>query len=387
MPQRCGKKRRVNNSEAFQPLKDPARKQVESEIDETIRHYNLNSDDTVSLTEDGLIWGDQQPGFSAEDLQSTGWFKGKTGLFLTEDNESLPIFGPAGDIEKVWARTTAKDPVSKREGPAGSRIVLTKDNFGSRASGLGGSGFYVCEAIDIVAGSLTCEKELKTSSCLSRANFATDGSRIYLTERGNIQAYFGLGEASEAVSISSELKSGIGIKSDHTLLIGREMVRIVAGLGNFEGGERLVNGNDTFRPRIEIAANNAEIVEPAVLGHKLKKEFGYIKDEFLKVFQKIQDIESKLLAHKYALASDFHQGAGLGAITTFPDPQLIANAMEGLVSPKDGALNATRGNVIDAMKQEIHHLGANGISVMEGGNFINPTDDSGYLSNTVFIGK
>jgi len=387
MPQRCGKKRRVNNAEAFQPLKDPARKQVEKKIDDQINFYELNADDSVNITSEGLRWGNQQAGFDPEELQKHGWWSGKTGLFLTEDDESLPSFGPAGEIEEIWSRTVSKDPITKKEGPAGARIVLTKDNFGSRASGLGGAGFYVCEAIDIVAGSLTCEKELKTSSCVSRANFATDGSRIYLTERGNIQAYFGLGEASDAVSISSELKSGIGIKSDHTLIIGRELVRIVAGLGNFEGGERLVNGNEVVRPRIEIAANGAEIVEPAVLGYKLHQQFDYIKEEFLKVFQKIQDIESKLLGHKYALAAHFHTGAGLGAITTFPDPQLIANAMQGLVSPNDGYLNATRGNVIDVMKQEAHNMELNGISVMEGGAFINSTDRAGLLSNTVFIGK
>ena len=321
-----------------------------------------------------------------EELTKSGFWKGTTGIFLTEDSESLPVFGPVGAVEQVWARTTSTDPKSKKGGPAGARIVLTKDNYGSRATGLGGAGFYVCEAIDIVAGSLTCEQELKTASCQSRANFATDGARIYLTERGDIQSYFALGEPSQAVSISSDLKSGIGIKADHTLIIGRELVRITAGKGAFDGGERLVNGNNEPIPRIEIGAATDPDSQPAVLGHNLEKKLGYIKDEFLKVFQKIQDIELKILQNKYALAAHFHQGAGLGAITTFPDTQLISEAMEGLMKPDGGYLNATRSNVIDSMKQEINTYGSEGIPLMEGGKFINPDESTKILSNTVYIG-
>ena len=81
----------------------------------------------------------------------------RVGIFLTEDNEKLPVFAPIGEAEKVISRKKTR----KRH--SGARIVLTKDNFGSRATGLGGAGGTKCEAIDIVAGSLSSEDRVLTS--------------------------------------------------------------------------------------------------------------------------------------------------------------------------------------------------------------------------------
>ena len=67
----------------------------------------------------------------------------------------------------------------------------------------GGAGATKCEAIDIVAGSLSSAKT-KTGKTQSRANFAEDGARIYLTERGDVNAYFATAKSDGAgVSASS----------------------------------------------------------------------------------------------------------------------------------------------------------------------------------------
>ena len=108
-----------------------------------------------------------------------------TGLFLTKRKEKMPVFHPVGSCEKVISRNRSALGLH-----SGSRIVLTKDNHGHRATGLGGAGATKCEAIDIVAGSLSCAKEIKDDKTQSRANFAEDGARIYLTERGDINSYF-----------------------------------------------------------------------------------------------------------------------------------------------------------------------------------------------------
>ena len=187
----------------------------------------------------------------------------QTGVFLNDDPEKLPAFGPVAPIEKVFSR---RDDGSK---PRGARIVLTKDNYGSRATGVGGKGGTMCEAIDIVAGALSCEEQVAVDTTESRANFISDGARIYLTERGDIQNYFCLGDGADAVSISSELKSGIGIKADHTLVIGRERVRIVVGLSNAHGTEKMVNLNSDVNPRIELGRVNDKNAQPAVLGNNL----------------------------------------------------------------------------------------------------------------------
>jgi hypothetical protein len=388
MALRCGKKRKLNSRDAYSQLKDADREKLEKSIDEKINEFAINADGDVFLD------GESQTFASDEELLQSGFWQGKTGLFLTKDNESLPVFGPVGEIEKVWARTTCFEGKGGAGGDAGARIVLTKDNYGSRATGMGGKGFYMCEAIDIVAGSLSCEKTLKTGECRSRANFATDASRIYLTERGDIQNYFGLGEASKAVSISSDLKSGIGLKADHTLIIGRELVRIVAGLGHFEGGERLVNQQDYekgVRPRIEIAAVGDSGAQPAVLGNALTQVLDQVKDEFINVYQKIWELEQKLIQYKYSLAFHVHSGAGIGAIQTFPDPAIVSEAMQSLAKPESGFLDVTRREVTDAMNQELKNYAWKGIQgeKEEGyvGNYLNPPKISALLSNTVHIGR
>jgi len=348
---RCGKKKVLNSSGAYSQMKDPKRLELESKISATLIEQLI-------------------PRWS--------------GIYLSDEKESLPIFGPVADCEKIISRRKSTNVLTGEAGHAGSRIVFTKDNYGHRGTGCGGSGMTMCEAIDIVAGSLSCEKELKTSSCRSRANFITDGARIYLTERGDIQNYFALGEASSATSISSELKSGIGIKADHTLIIGRELVRIVAGLAQgVEGGARLVNQNEIPKPRIEIAASDDSNAQPAVLGDSLIDHLESIKDEFMKVYEKIQGIESQLIENKYLLATHFHSGAGIGYIQTFPDPVIVSDAMSSL----GGYLNNTREKIIDTFNRELIDLKAMGMrDHAKRMKILAPSAGLGILSNTVFIG-
>ena len=93
----------VNFKEAYNALLHKNRKDIEESIDEKINEIPAN-----------------------------------TGLFLTDDNEKLPIYGPVGACEKIISR---KSVLGRH---AGARIVMTKDNFGARASGLGGAGGSKC---------------------------------------------------------------------------------------------------------------------------------------------------------------------------------------------------------------------------------------------------
>lgn len=239
------------------------------------------------------------------------------GLYLTKDIEDLPIFGPKGDVEVIMARK------STEKGPAGSRIVLTKDNCGSRGTGNGGAGGTMCEAIDIVAGSLSCERMLKNSKTLSRANFSSDGARIYLTERGNIQKYFGLGKGSGDVSMSSVGKSGIGIKSDHTMVMGRERVRVLVGLANSNGGERMVTQQKPSSPKIELARANSSDSQPAVVGDALVDYLKKIRNEIRDLRQIHMDLEKKLMEYTIAMATHTHTGFGLGVVQCIPSFEAI----------------------------------------------------------------
>lgn len=299
-----------------------------------------------------------------------------TGIFLTKRKEKMPVFHPVGSCERVISRNTSALGLH-----SGARIVLTKDNHGHRATGLGGAGATKCEAIDIVAGSLSCAKEIKDDKTQSRANFAEDGARIYLTERGDINSYFATAASTTSkVHHSSLMKSGIGIKADHTLVIGRERVRILAGVSKYDGGERLVTGPDVAKPVIEIGATSAEVHHPAVLGNNLVKYLKKVNEQMNKINAKITNLEIKFLEYKFAMALHQHQGAGVGAIVTFPDP--VQAGAEFMQEVPDTINNITK-TVTDQYNKivaDYKYFGMPNIG-LEG------SSDEKLLSSTVYLGE
>ena len=303
------------------------------------------------------------------------------GIFLTSNNESLPVFYPRGSCEKVISRKEHSDPDTGELLNTGARIVLTRDNFGHRATGLGGAGGTKCEAIDIVAGSLSCAKTLKDGNTQSRANFAEDGARLYLTERGDVNAYFATAKSdTSGVAADSKGVSGAGLKADHTLIIGRQRVRILAGLSKYDGGERLVDGNSEFMPRIEIGATSSEKHHQAVLGNNLVKYLETVNEHINDLAQKVLDLELDLLLYKGAMALHTHTGAGTGAIVTFPD---TIHAIPEFLDAVPNYLDNTKEAIIEAYNSKMRELQAFGIpkSGLAG------SKEHKILSSTVYIGE
>ena len=301
----------------------------------------------------------------------------RSGLFLTDDDEKLPAFSRA-PCERVYSRkeVIVNEKTGERA-PGGARIVLTKDNYGSRASGLGGVGGTKCEAIDIVAGQLSSSRVIHTSTTKSRGNFAEDGARIYLTERGNINHYFATENTDKLTAISDNLKSGIGIKADHTLVIGRERVRILAGLAKFNGQERLVTGAKDVNPKIEIGGITEDNYQPAVRGENLVNYLYVMKDYIDTLGAKVDNLEQELALYRIALAGHVHVVVGAG-----PSTPSASAAVEGL-----RGVRKLFGQKLDGVIEEFHkaktirqHLGSKS-GALKGV----PSDY--ILSNTVFIGR
>jgi hypothetical protein len=330
---------KVNNQGAYTVLKDDARL-IESCVDEQLDWLNSK--------------------------------KVQTGVYLNRDCEDLPVYGPKAPIEKVFSR------VEEGTKQSGARIVLTKDNYGNRTTGVGGAGGTMCEAIDIVAGSLSCEGSIRTSKTESRANFVSDGARIYLTERGDIQEYFAIGDGAKATSISSRMKSGIGIKSDHTLIIGRERVRITVGFAQAHGVQRLVNYNSQITPRIEISRIGDTGAQPAVLGHNLQKYLRKQSEDMQTLRNRIQDLENKLVRYKTAMALHTHNAAGIGYVQVFPSPEAAQNGAKSIPD----FLETTVKNIIETYRQTLRDIRTFGTQdgVLKGAN------EDALLSNTVYIG-
>lgn len=299
------------------------------------------------------------------------------GIFLTDNNESMPVFAPIAPCEKIISRKISLETGDH----SGARIVLTRDNFGHRATGLGGAGGTMCEAIDIVAGSLTSAKQRKRGNTQSRANFAEDGARLYLTERGDINAYFATAKSDSAgVSADSKFKSGAGLKSDHTLIIGRERVRILAGVSKYDGGERLATGNKPTKPIIEIGATSSEKHHRAVLGDKLVEYLDEMNEAISDLSKRITDLEMELVDYKFSMAIHNHQGAGVGAIVTFPDPISAGPEFLQSVGP---LINKTTETVVKEYNQVIKNFKAFGFPEIG----VEGASDKKILSSTVFIGE
>ena len=305
-------------------------------------------------------------------------FPPRSGLFLSDDDEKLPAFHPVRPAEKIISRKTIKssDP-TKPDYNAGARIVLTKDNYGAESTGLGGAGGTKCEAIDIVAGQLSASEEIRTSETKSRANFAEDGARIYLTERGNINHYFATENSDPLTSISDKLKSGIGIKADHTLVIGRERVRILAGLGKFNGKERLVTGSHRVDAKIEIGAITEDNYQPAVRGDNLVNYLYERKDFVDTLAAKVDALESDLSLYQIALAGHVHIVAGAG-----PSAPSISVASEGL-----RGIKKKFGKLLDGTVEEFHKAKVQRQFLGTKSGTIKGVSSDYILSNTVFIGR
>lgn len=295
----------------------------------------------------------------------------RSGLFLTDDDEKLPVFHPVAPAEKVISRKSTLGYDS------GARIVFTKDNYGARSTGLGGAGGTKCEAIDIVAGQLSASKEIRTSKTSSRANFAEDGARIYLTERGNINHYFATENSDPITAVSDNLKSGIGIKADHTLVIGRERVRILAGLAKFNGGERLVTGAEQVNAKIEIGSITEDNFQPAVRGENLVRYLYEVKDFVDTLAAKVDTLEQELALYQVALAGHIHVVAAAGPST--PSPSAAVQGLRGV--------RRMFSQKLDGVVEEFHKakIERQFLGTKDGALKGVPSDY--ILSNTVFIGR
>lgn len=250
--------------------------------------------------------------------------------------EQMPSY-QAGEAEYVLPDRFYSDPVDG----GGVRklncsIVFGRDRQNHLLSGYGKSPGFACAAIDIVAGRYSGAvkrkgRVTKYPEYLNRdnyvgPNFCTDASRIYISQKTKIDTYFGLppGESGD-----TEGEAGIGIKSDHVRVIGRNTIKIFAGRGQFSnipGGERDSNGEKLLDPRIELMAGNVDELHPMVLGENLRDLLKEMLDMISTISGLMLQQNSQMIDMHTAIAQHFHQGAGAGSVVTFPDPILAARS-------------------------------------------------------------
>jgi len=152
-------------------------------------------------------------------------------------------------------------------------IVLGLDRPSNRLSGYGGMGHSHCAAIDIVAGRLGAYAVSKTTEgddVLVNPNFKLDAARVYLSQKADVDGYFGLADKIDGSTSPEDPRSAIALKADTVRLIARENIRLVTRTDkrNSQGGET----NNSFMGQYGIsliAMNDDSDMHPLVKGNNL----------------------------------------------------------------------------------------------------------------------
>ena len=153
---------------------------------------------------------------------------------------------------------------------ANSHIILERDRPNTKGSGY--SEEDGASAIDLVVGlqgfepsSLSAVDKNMGNSVLNRPG---DSARIYISQKCDIDDYFGLPEGNMSNDISAGT-SGIAIKADNVRLISRKGIKIVTGTQAPE--TVLGNGmKSSIQVGVElISRGGIEVGQPMVLGGNL----------------------------------------------------------------------------------------------------------------------
>lgn len=177
----------------------------------------------------------------------TGFDMLRSGVFCSELVEPIPDYVQA-ECEIV------------QKGKNNNYIVMGRDRDGSRNSGYGGKGDTQASMIDIVVGRMASAPK---DEAFVDPDFETDSARIYISQKADVDNYFGLAEGSG----NAKTKSAIAMKADALRFVSREGMKLVTGTDDVNS-----QGVDVSEAKfgVDIIANNADSdLQPMVKGDNL----------------------------------------------------------------------------------------------------------------------
>ncbi len=185
----------------------------------------------------------------------------RNGIFCSELSEPIPKYVRA-DCETYY------------QGKNNNYIVMGRDRPGARSSGYGGRGDTQASMIDIVVGRMASRPE---DDVYVDPDFKLDAARIYISQKSDIDDYFGLAPGSG----NAKTKSAIGLKADALRLVSREGIKIVTGI-DFDNSQ----GADIASTKygVDIIANNTDSdLQPMVKGKNMVKAMKTLSDHVSKL--------------------------------------------------------------------------------------------------------
>ncbi len=243
-------------------------------------------------------------------------------------------------------------------------ITFGKDRPSHIGSGYGGKGGNACATIDICAGAAS---SLRTASSGGKKSFgrdnvvgkiiAADASRIYISQRTDVDANFGLPESFHSSTIG---KAAIAMKSDHIRIIGRQSIKLYAGGGSFQktgvfGEKNSHTGRLGATKTIELIAGDINFLQPVVKGTNLIKCLANIYGHIASLYQRDIENNISIMTIRTALIAHFHPST---PVVTFPDP--IGAVMHITALPNE--VTTTINNVMACFQSELDKAQYLGIS-------------------------
>lgn len=289
----------------------------------------------------------------------------RPGLLHTAYFEQMPTFEKAG-CEIVYPDVQYSSIAGDASGGKkrlNCQIVFGRDRPSHLLSGYGKAGGQPCASIDIVAGRMSSMNRSKglfkksleplQRDTLVGNNFFSDASRIYLSQKCDIDHYFGLAPGDFG---RPKGEAAIAIKSDHVRVIGKNSIKICAGGARADNlglrGELDSNGKRLIDSRIEFIANRNAEVQPIVLGSNLSEFLDELLDRIASIQEAILMQNKNMITLKSALAGHFHTGGGVGVVTVGPDPILATTLLSQVATDVQKVSN----NITQALNFEIMRI-------------------------------
>jgi hypothetical protein len=193
--------------------------------------------------------------------------------FISLGMNNSTLYDPTNDIK--YDKT---DDENIYQGKHNTFIVFGRDRPGKAdGQGYGAKGFEKSGAIDIVVGRWSNTNAIDFIGVPQSSNTATDAARIYISQKSDIDLYYGIKGGKTGLSDGN---SAIAIKADDVRIISRSSLKIVTNTDT-----ELSNGKSSdSRVGIQIIANNDDSDMQAIpKGTNLEHALNAILDNILQL--------------------------------------------------------------------------------------------------------
>jgi hypothetical protein len=189
-------------------------------------------------------------------------------------------------------------------------IVFGIDRPHNLASGFGGRLNAHCASIDLVAGRMGSRANSQYEDgepIIVNPNFKLDAARIYISQKSNVDKYFGLKPGTVGNTTGLEPRSTVAIKADTLRFIARENIKLITHTDrqNSQGGACNDAINGLYG--IDLMANNDDrdmqpLVKGANLAECLKETLTAVhdlRDIFLTFLDYNRQFQIQMVAHTH----------------------------------------------------------------------------------------